>query len=61
MPTDVLLPPVLTAGIVALVLLWPRFQGGPPSSRLFVEFVITIFAVYALLVGLIMALQRVQW
>jgi hypothetical protein len=61
LPTLVLLPLVITAGVVAFVLLWPRVRSGPAGTRLAAEVGITTLALAALLYGLLVAAQRLPW
>lgn len=51
----------LTAGVVALVLLWPRVRSGPVGLRLAVEVGSVTLAIAALLYGLLAAAQRLPW
>jgi hypothetical protein len=61
MPVVALLPLLITAGVVALVLLWPRVRSGPGAPRLAAEVVVTTLALSALLIGLTWAAQRLPW
>jgi hypothetical protein len=58
MPTLSLLPLLLTAGILALVLLWPHVRSGPAGARLAAETTFTTLALFALLYGLLVVAQR---
>ncbi|MFT4038129.1 MAG: hypothetical protein QM692_08130 [Thermomicrobiales bacterium] len=55
------LPLLITAGFVALVLLWPRVRSRPSGARLLTEMIVTTFAFTALAYGLLMAAQRPPW
>lgn len=58
MPTPALLPLAITAGAVALILLWPRVRSGPTGARLAAEVFATTLVLSALLYGLLVAAQR---
>jgi hypothetical protein len=55
------LPLLITAGLVALVLRWPRVRSGPSGARLFAAMIVTTFAFTVLAYGLLMAAQRLPW
>lgn len=61
MPTLALLPLLIAAGVLALVLLWPRVRSGPLGARLAVEVLFSTVALGALLFGLFIAVQRLPW
>jgi hypothetical protein len=61
MSTLALLPLLIPAGILALVLLWPRVRSGPPAPRLVVEVLLVTGGLAALLWGLMTAAQRLPW
>jgi hypothetical protein len=61
MPTLVLLPLLITAGVLALVLLWPRVRSGPSVPRLVLEVLLVTGGLAALLWGLMAAAQRLPW
>lgn len=58
MPAIVLLSLLITAGVVALVLLWPRVHTSPAGARLVVELAATTFALSALVWGLLETVIR---
>jgi hypothetical protein len=60
-PTISLLTLLITAGLVALVLLWPRVRTGPLGARLAAEMAIATLVLATLLCGLVMAAQRLPW
>lgn len=57
-PPILLLPLVITAGLVALVLHGSRLRSGPAGMRLAAEVGLTTLTLCALLYGLLVALQR---
>lgn len=58
MPMLSVLVAAITAGFVALVLLWPRVRSGPAGARLVAEVSITTLAIVALIFGLLVAAER---
>lgn len=53
-----LLPCLITTGLVALILLWPRVHSGPSGARLAAEMIASTFVLFALVYGLLLAPQR---
>lgn len=51
---------MITAGLLAIMLLWPRVRTGPSGARLAAEVGITTLALFALLYGLLVAAQRLS-
>jgi hypothetical protein len=61
MLTLTLLPILITGGVLALVLLWPRVRLGPSGARLVLEVGIATLALFALLSGLLAAAPHLPW
>jgi RsiW-degrading membrane proteinase PrsW (M82 family) len=57
-PMLALLPLVITSGLLALVLYWPRVHSGPSGVRLVADMVVSTLVLFALLSGLLVAAQR---
>jgi hypothetical protein len=60
-PTIALRPLLITASVLAFVLLWPRVRTGPSGARLVADVFVSTGVLAALLYGLIMAGQRLPW
>ena len=60
-PTLTLLPVTIPAGLLAIVLLWPRLRSGPSEAHLGAEVVISAVALAALLYSLMVAAERLPW
>lgn len=56
-----MLPLLITVGVLALVLLWPRVRSGPAGARRAAEMALGTLAPSALLDGLLPADQRLPW
>jgi hypothetical protein len=52
---------MIPAGVVALVLLWPRILDGPSAPRLVAELLLATGGFTSLLYGLMLAAQRLPW
>lgn len=62
MPSTItVIPLVITAGLLSLVLLWPRIVAGPSHARLATEMFVSTFALFALALGLMVTAQRLSW
>ena len=57
-PTPALLLLAITAGVLTLVVHWPRMRSGTAGMRLAAEVGITMLVLFALLVGLFVAVER---
>lgn len=58
MPTLAVVPVACAAGIIALVLLWPRVRSGPGGARLVAEVLVAMLALAALMCALLVLSQR---
>jgi hypothetical protein len=61
MPVGTLLSLVITAGVLAVVLMWPRVRTGPATGRLAGEVFASTLALSALVYLLFVAAQRIPW
>jgi hypothetical protein len=61
MPLSTLLSLLVTAGVLALALLWPRVRTGPPAGRLAGEVFVTTLPLFALAYVLLVVAQRLPW
>jgi hypothetical protein len=61
MPAISLISLMITAGVLALVLLWPRVRSGPSGARLAVEAFVTTVTLAVLIYRLIVIAQRLPW
>ncbi len=61
MPTLSVVVVGISAGFVALVLLWPRVRSGPPAGRMAGEVFVVTLALSALAYGLLIVGQRLPW
>lgn len=62
LPTITFIPLVITAGVLTLVLWWPRIHRAKPSEvHLMAEVFTSIVVLFALILGLMAAAQRWPW